>query len=92
MGTARMHHGEFEIIHNFVAADARRLWKMTKSKGRMPKEWSSTNLQLSAFVLNGNVEGDEPENQMALALAETPPAYRSRRKPFSPPRTGRGPR
>src|SRR5260370_38707692 len=28
--------------------------------------------------LNGNVERDEPENQMALVLAETPPAYKPR--------------
>ena len=42
--------------------------------------------------LNGTVERDEPENQMALVLAETPPRYETQKKPSSPPRTGRGSR
>src|SRR6266542_4175123 len=30
--------GEFQVVHNIVAADVRRLWTMTKSECRMSKE------------------------------------------------------
>jgi len=39
---------EFEIIHNFVAADVRRLWTMPKSEGRNPKEARSSKSEQSA--------------------------------------------
>ena len=39
--------------------------------------------------LNGSVEPDEPENQLALLLGETPPAFRAARIQTRTPKAGR---